>query len=70
VRPVLDEDVGLAAEQSVFPLHQSPLELLKSVSTEDTESRHFIHKSALETGDGLSCRLQRPLSQHKGRQDL
>ena len=51
MRPVLDEDAGLAAEQSVFPLHRSPPELLMSVSTEDTESRHFMLKSALETGD-------------------
>ena len=44
MRPVLDEDVGLAAEQSVFPLHRSPPELLMSVSAEETESRYFMHK--------------------------
>lgn len=44
VRPVLDKDVGLAAEQSVFPLHRSPPELLMSVSMEETGSCYFMHK--------------------------
>jgi len=63
LRQVVDEDVGLAVEQSVFLLPQSPLELLMSVSIEDTKrSPFYVQKSALETGEGRSRRL----FQHNG----